>query len=78
VGVGEKGIAVAVGVDVTDPEALEAWLRTQPKQVSVLIASRAALQVLPLLGRFRPGGDWPESRIRSDFLLRVSYSILNS
>jgi hypothetical protein len=36
-------------------EGLRDWLLTQPKAVSVAIAARAALRLLPLYGRFNPG-----------------------
>lgn len=56
-------------VDVSNREKLEAWLKTQPRHVSALVASRAALRVLPLLGGFQSTSEWPEFRIRREFLL---------
>ncbi|MHB8886713.1 MAG: hypothetical protein ACYC5H_16845 [Methylovirgula sp.] len=36
-------------VDVTNQKELRAWLRTQPRQISVVLAARAALRMLPML-----------------------------
>ncbi len=35
--------------DLKNNDALRAWLRTQPREVSVALAARAALRVLPIL-----------------------------
>ena len=37
-----------------DCEALEAFLRTEPREVSVIVAARAALRALPLFSLYRP------------------------
>ena len=37
-----------------DCEALEAFLRTEPREVSVIVAARAALRALPLFFLYRP------------------------
>ena len=45
-----KGGADDAPLAFTNPKDLEDWLKTQPKEVSVVIAARAALRVAPLLG----------------------------
>jgi hypothetical protein len=42
------GDTVPVPEDWSDSDAAEAWLRTQPREVCVALAARAALRVLPL------------------------------
>jgi len=42
--------------DINNREQLEAWLQTQPHEVSVALAARAALRVLPLVQEALSGG----------------------
>jgi hypothetical protein len=56
------GEGEAAGVpDFRDREAVGAWLRTQPREVAVVIAARAALRVAPSVerGRAQAGDRFP-------------------
>ena len=48
-------------VEITNPEQLEAWLRTQPREIAIALAARAALRVVPIAWSARGGeleDDW--------------------
>ena len=41
-------------VDVKKRDELEAWLKTQPREVISVFAARAALRAFPAIGQFHP------------------------
>ncbi len=47
--VGRRGGSMEAEIKIESREALEAWLQKQPRAVSVAIAARAALRVLPVI-----------------------------
>ncbi|WP_372923151.1 hypothetical protein [Roseovarius sp.] len=48
--------------DINDEDSLKAWLKDQPREVSVWIASRAAARVLPVWWRAVLTEDWARER----------------
>jgi hypothetical protein len=53
--------------DWTDREAIELWLRIQPHEVSIALAARAALRVLPLIW---PPVEEKANEFREELVLR--------
>ena len=49
-------------VDIKDRESLKAWLKDQPHEVAVWIASRAAARVLPVWWDAVLTEDWARKR----------------
>lgn len=45
-----------------DRKEFEAWLNTQPREVSLAIGSRAVLRLMPLLGRCLKDKQWPAKK----------------
>ena len=65
--------------DIKDRRSFRAWLETQPGEVGVLMAARAALRVLPLFAHFaekaaspRQFADLTASLFRATALARVA------
>ncbi len=64
--------------DIRDEDSLKAWLETQPRKVSVLIASRAALRVMPvwaeycLFGRRKERDLTPVPVLRANLIAAVA------
>lgn len=66
-------------MEFEDHEAFERWLKEQPKEVCVAIATRAALRVWPLTAGFRFWKDTAEARSAQEIrVLLTGWSILIS
>ncbi len=58
--------------DIHDKESLKAWLGTQPREVSALIASRAALRVMPVWTDYCLFGDGQKRDLTPVVVLRMN------
>ncbi|MGO9007754.1 MAG: hypothetical protein ACLQIQ_10480 [Beijerinckiaceae bacterium] len=61
-------------VDPNNREELEAWLRTQPREVSIVLAARTALRVLPIVWTARQKDRYAD--IGADTLLQAFRAIV--
>ena len=51
-------LSLNAGSHFSNDQELSSWLKTQPREISVIIAARAALRVLPVAALELPAKDW--------------------